>query len=105
MRPWIQALGVAAIILLFGLFQWGQQRGRPRAGETVLPQLERPIVWTAGSRGELGIRLYAKGGDDKLGRLLDFGAIPSWVNPVAHIAFYAGEQSLGSQDVVLSHRC
>jgi hypothetical protein len=105
MRYWIQALGVAAFIILFGLIQWGRQSGGPRAGDTVMPQLERPIVWTAGTPGELGIRLYAMGADDRTARLLDFGAIPPQANPLAQITFYEDDRPLGSLEAALSHRC
>jgi hypothetical protein len=105
MRYWIQALGVAAFIILFGLIQWGRQGGGPQAGDTVMPQLERPVLWTAGASGEVDIRLYAKGENDRTARLLDFGAIPLQVNPLAQITFYEDDQPLGSLEVALSHRC
>jgi hypothetical protein len=105
MRPWKHALGVAGIIILLGFFASSQQNGQPRAGETVTPYLEWPIQWTAGTRGELGVRLFAQGPEAKRPRLLDFSAIPLGVSPVANIAFFCGDQPLSSIAVVLSHRC
>ena len=105
MRPSMQMLGVAGLLILAGFFSCGQQTGRPHAGDTLRPQLEWPVQWTAGEPGGLGIRLYAKGRDDRGWRLLDFSAIPLNVNPIANITFYAGDQPLDSVAVALSHRC
>jgi hypothetical protein len=105
MRQWMQALGIAGLVILFGLFSCRQPGGQPRAGETVTPRLQGPVHWTAGATGQLGVRLYAEGGDPDRARLLDFSAIPSRVNPVANIAFYGGDQPLSSLEVALSHRC
>jgi hypothetical protein len=105
MQSWKQVLGVAGLLLLFGFFSCGQQQGRPLAGDTVTPQLEGPLHWTAGASGTLGVRLYASKADSQRGRLLDFRALPFHLNPVANIAFYAGEQPLQTLEVALSQRC
>jgi hypothetical protein len=105
MRQWKQVLGVAGLVVLVGFFVRDQQNGQPRAGETVTPHLEWPIQWTAGTMGELGVRLYAQQADAKGPRLLDFSAIPWRTSPLANIAFYCGDQQLSSLEVALSHRC
>ena len=105
MRPWLQVLGVAGFVILFGFLSCGHQDGRLRAGDTVIPRLQGSVHWTAGGTGDLRVRLCAKALDTETERLLDFSAVGLRVNPVANIAFYAGEQRLGSLEVVLSHRC
>jgi hypothetical protein len=105
MRPWKPVLVVVGLVILLGFFSNGRQNGRPRAGETVTPNLEGPVRWTAGTMGELGVRLVARAADAKRARVLDFSAVPWRVNPVANIAFYCGDQPLRSLEVALSHRC
>src|SRR5205823_12628257 len=102
---WTRALWAAGFVLVLGVIMNGRQQGRPRAGETVTPRLEGPVHWTAGTSGDLGIRLYAQGPDAKRGRLLGFGALPWGVDPMAQIVFYEGSEFLRSVDVALSHRC
>lgn len=105
MRQWVQAVGVAAFLILFGFSSCGDQNGRPRAGDTVTPQLEWPVLWTAGQPGDLGIRLYTQAKGDQRRRLLNFGSIPLHVNPVANLTFYRGDEPLSSPEIPLSHRC
>jgi hypothetical protein len=105
MRQWKQTLGVAAILILAGLYSFNQQNGRPRAGETVMPHLDGAMSWQAGAQAELGVRLCAKADDGKAARLLDFSALPLNLNPVANIVFYRDDQELSSLQVALSHRC
>src|SRR5437879_2952190 len=102
MRPWWAALGVAGLLCLLGFLRYGQEKGRPHAGETVTPHLERAIAWTAGDSGPLGVRLSAKEPEGGAPRLLDFRALPWAANPVARITFYGGEQPLQSLEVALS---
>src|SRR5207249_4768974 len=105
MRPWLQVLGVGGFVILFGFLSCGRQDGRLHAGDTVIPRLQGPIHWTAGATGDLRVRLCAKAVDAETERLLDFSAVGLRVNPMANIAFYSGDQRVGSQEVILSHRC
>jgi hypothetical protein len=105
MRQAMQVLGVASLFVVVGIVSFSHQDGQPRAGETVVPLLDRPVSWTAGASGGLAVRLYARAADTDVERLLGFRALPWDRNPVAHISFYAGAQPLSTLEVVLSHRC
>ena len=105
MRQWKQVLGVAVLVIVVGFFVRDWQNGRPRPGETVTPYLERQVQWTAGTAGDLGVRLYAHGGDGSTARVLDFSAVGWGTDPLATIAFYDGDQPLSHLEVALSHRC
>jgi hypothetical protein len=77
----------------------------PRPGETVLPQLNGEVHWTAGRPGQLGVRLVARGPDGAGQRALGFAGIPDDANPVATVTFFEGERSLATVTVPLDHRC
>jgi hypothetical protein len=84
-------------------------RGRggavPRSGDTVTPQLDEAVDWTAGQPGQLSVRLAARGKDDSAPRLLGFAAVSAGVNPVAVVTFYKGSQAESPVTVTLDHRC
>lgn len=98
--------GAIGLVLLMGC---GAPDSVPHPGDTVTPQLDsligEPIEWRAGTSPILGVRLVAKGPDDKRPRVLTFQAIPWGVNPVAVIRFFRGEDELGSREVPFTHRC
>ncbi len=99
------ALYLAGLFVLASFSGCAFNDGKVHPGDTVTPQLEGPIEWSAGQTGNLGIRLYAKGKEEAGSRLLGFGSFPEDTNPTASITFYDGDQVLDSAQVTLSHRC
>jgi len=101
MRRIIRALGAAGMLALVGLFGCGKA-GKPQAGDTVSPKLDKPIRWAAGQNGQINVRLQAQGKDESSPRALDFFHS---ANPVANVTFYDGDTLVGTEKVELGHRC
>ncbi len=92
-------LGAVAVVVAI---QFGGSSSGLRAGDTVTPILVSQGPWAPGSEVELRVRLEAKDTEGKA-RPLGFNGINQ--NPVASLAFFAGESQLSSAQVTLSHRC
>ena len=105
MRQKLIVITLALLLLCFYWWLWYQQPGQLRQGDVVTPHLAGPIQWTAGGRGSLAVRLYAKSADETHWRALGLDALPYHVNPVADVTFSGNEGSLGNLHVELSHRC
>src|SRR5262245_28049904 len=105
MRRTFLALATAGLALLTGPTACNWRGGPPREGEHVTPQLNEEVHWTAGSPGQLGVRLVANGKDGSGPRSLGFGGLPEDANPVATVTFYKGEEALPPVEATLAHRC
>jgi hypothetical protein len=105
MRRTFLTLATTGLALLTGLTGCNWRGGPPREGEHVTPHLSDQIQWTAGSPGQIAVRLVATGKDGSEPRRLGFGGLPPDVHPVATVTFYRGEQALPPVEVALDHRC
>src|SRR5262249_14961495 len=85
----------AIATLVVGTLNYSHERAQgPKPGETVQPSLMGFTEWTAGEHAQLGVHLIARREIEARSRSLGF--FNSEINPVATIAFFDGEQELGS---------
>src|SRR5262245_18932690 len=104
MRRWPVVIVIIGWIAVLTLHP-GSSAGRLHAGDTLTPCHDGADSWHAGQSIALPVRLTARGPEETTPRRLGFGALPAGVNPVAEVTFYAGDYTLETVLVELSHRC
>ena len=93
-------LSLAVLLVIAGC----SNQGLPRSGDTVAPNLVRPLVFKEGKAAELWVELAATT-ESGASRRLSFSASPS-EDPIATVAFFdADGEQIGVEEIALSQRC